>query len=322
MTLIQTKIFKELVPMPTGLQLFGTYRKGNVDDKHWGVDLPIGKWWGGYEPFGEWATLKKPAYNNIGGNEAWLTYDDGRVLVATHCMEVLGKTGDRIKPGQMYFKAGNTGNAQGFNTHVQFKYKNGPWIDALPLLTVTPPPMPDMSKELQKKIDDLTTQNAAIKQQQDNLEKQLQEQREDLLGQIAVKQTEIQKLISDTQKLNQVAKSEFGVILGTLSEQVVRSTNLLKRAINAWGRFVDNHFQNDLIKGFLKYNLFVALGTLLSFIFASLPAFQNPWGPELSNFVIAAKIVISGVIGGLIKDLLPDYDTNKDGIIDSKDLKV
>jgi len=264
-----------------------------------------------------------------------------------------------VKAGEVIAWAGNTGLVSptptpqnplaGTHTHVSFRL-NGQFQDAEPIIqgywnerAVVPQPQQTNSEEINrvkeqlkaaedaklevmKKADELAREKAEIIKQ---FEVSTLENNNTYLAKLAEKQLEIDTLKSEAQTELQLdihtGTSEY---IEQVFEKAIRpeAKSTLERLINSWGEFVDKKAlwikgdaQRNLVKGFLKYNIFIILFGGVIYLSLTLPSILT--GVELNPWVVSALVAISGFLGTVAKDMLPSYDTNKDGILDHNDFK-
>lgn len=108
---------------PFGMRLHPTE---NVEKFHYGVDISA--------PEGEKivcsqnGVAKEVNSDSEYGNYIIVDHGDGILTLYAHCSEIIAKTGDEIKAGQMIAKVGATGNVTG--AHLHFEIRDGEnWLD-------------------------------------------------------------------------------------------------------------------------------------------------------------------------------------------------
>lgn len=74
-------------------------------------------------------------YDNTAGNFVWMVHKNGCETLYCHCSEILVKTGDVIRAGEVVALSGNTGYSTGPHLHFGIK-KDGEMVDPLNYLPV------------------------------------------------------------------------------------------------------------------------------------------------------------------------------------------
>lgn len=108
---------------PFGLRLHPTE---NIEKFHYGVDIsaPIGE----KIVCSQNGVAKEVNTSSEYGNYIIVDHGDDIFTLYAHCSEIIAKTGDEIKAGQMIAKVGDTGDVTG--AHLHFEIRDGEnWLD-------------------------------------------------------------------------------------------------------------------------------------------------------------------------------------------------
>lgn len=162
------------------------------------------------------------------------------------------------------------------------------------------------NKDAQKKVDSITNELKVLQEEYNLLTENSQKTTEKI--------KELQdKLVEYEQTMDVTIDEEvMPVVIQDAIEYFVQPQTWVER----WGNWVDSKFTSRFVKGMLKYNLFVIIGTLLPTAIAYL-------SPISSNSVIGLVATGALVVSNVFKDYITkNYDTNKDGVIDHKDLQL
>lgn len=147
-----------------------------------------------------------------------------------------------------------------------------------------------------------------------------------------------QKATMELLNLKQEVQNAFNVDFPIEQiHEVVKRTRLIDRVVKGWGHIIDRFtakcgrsrfrvvrlLDSDVVRGALKYNSVVVVlwGAFYVAGHISILLLELEWNAQDEASVVEIMTIISGLLGFTAKDLLPNYDTNGDKVINLEDLK-
>lgn len=255
----------------------------------------------------------EPANTMLGAVAISLTSVGGaRKWVLVHLSRVVGAARN-VKQGELIGYTGNTGRTTGAHTHISLRKPwNGQWFDCESDLASYP-----LKTSLQNPIESTVTSQAI--QDAQNKQRELQAALEQQKQAYDLKLAEIERQKAEIDQLEAIVSFKVSDS-ADLPAQIVTETVDVDGLFSRWGGFVDQYVKSQTLRSILKYDMFVYIGAVFSYVLAiGVSPYLLQQGLEVSN---GAATLISLVLGIAIKILLTRYDTNKDGQLTKADFET